>query len=64
MESNGLGLRGNKSDIEYKIIHMNEKKYLIANYLFKMRFVQSTNFVGAIVNKCCLRQEILIPGNI
>ena len=41
---------------------MNEQ-YLIANYL-KMRFVQSTNFVGAIVNKCCLRQEILIPGNI
>lgn len=29
-----------------------------------MRFVQSTNCVGAIVNKRCLRQEILISGNV
>ena len=32
--------------------------------MYKMRFVQSTNFVGAIVDKRCLRKEMLIPGNV
>lgn len=33
MESDGLGLWGNKSDIEYKIVHVDGQKYLIATYI-------------------------------